>query len=308
MPIKIPNKLPAASILERENIFFMTETRAQSQDIRPLKVLFLNLMPIKIDTETQFARVLGNTPLQIDLELIAPSAHNSKNTPAEHMLAFYKTFEDVKENFYDGLIITGAPVEHLAFEDVDYWPELCEIMKWSRTHVYSTLHICWGAQAGLYYHYGIPKVAMEKKLSGIYRHTLESRNTMLFRGFDDTFSVPHSRYTTIEREAVEKIPGLRIMASSKSAGIYAVADEKGRQIFLLGHAEYDADTLKKEYLRDVKAGINPHVPENYFPEDNPEMEPVTSWRSSAHLLYGNWINYYVYQGTPYDITRIQHEK
>lgn len=308
MPIKIPNKLPAASILERENIFFMTETRAQSQDIRPLKVLFLNLMPIKIDTETQFARVLGNTPLQIDLELIAPSAHNSKNTPAEHMLAFYKTFEDVKDNFYDGLIITGAPVEHIPFEEVDYWPELCEIMKWSRTHVYSTLHICWGAQAGLYYHYGIPKVAMEKKLSGIYRHTLESRNTMLFRGFDDTFSVPHSRYTTIEREAVEKIPGLRIMASSPSAGIYAVADEKGRQIFLLGHAEYDADTLKKEYVRDVKAGINPHVPENYFPEDNPDKEPVTSWRSSAHLLYGNWINYYVYQGTPFDITKIQHEK
>lgn len=308
MPIKIPNKLPAASILERENIFFMTETRAQSQDIRPLKVLFLNLMPIKIDTETQFARVLGNTPLQIDLELIAPSAHNSKNTPAEHMLAFYKTFEDVKENFYDGLIITGAPVEHLPFEGVDYWPELCEIMKWSRTHVYSTLHICWGAQAGLYYHYGIPKVAMEKKLSGIYSHTLESRNTMLFRGFDDTFSVPHSRYTTIERKAVEKIPGLRIMASSKSAGIYAVTDEKGRQIFLLGHAEYDADTLKKEYLRDVKAGINPHIPENYFPDNDPEKEPVTSWRSSAHLLYGNWINYYVYQGTPFDITRIQHEK
>ena len=308
MPIKIPNKLPAASILERENIFFMTETRALAQDIRPLKVLFLNLMPIKIDTETQFARVLGNTPLQIDLELIAPTSHNSKNTPAEHMLAFYKTFEDVKDNFYDGLIITGAPVEHLAFEDVDYWPELCEIMKWSRTHVYSTLHICWGAQAGLYYHFGIPKVAMEKKLSGIYRHTLESRNTMLFRGFDDTFSVPHSRYTTIERKDVEKVPGLRILASSENAGIYAVAGEKGRQIFLLGHAEYDADTLKKEYVRDVKAGINPHIPENYFPDNDPEKEPVTSWRSSAHLLYGNWINYYVYQGTPYDITKIQHEK
>ena len=308
MPIKIPNKLPAASILERENIFFMTETRALAQDIRPLKVLFLNLMPIKIDTETQFARVLGNTPLQIDLELIAPTSHNSKNTPAEHMLAFYKTFEDVKDNFYDGLIITGAPVEHLAFEDVDYWPELCEIMKWSRTHVYSTLHICWGAQAGLYYHFGIPKVAMEKKLSGIYRHTLESRNTMLFRGFDDTFSVPHSRYTTIERKDVEKVPGLRILASSENAGIYAVAGEKGRQIFLLGHAEYDADTLKKEYVRDVKAGINPHIPENYFPGNDPEKEPVTSWRSSAHLLYGNWINYYVYQGTPYDITKIQHEK
>lgn len=308
MPIKIPNKLPAASILERENIFFMTETRALAQDIRPLKVLFLNLMPIKIDTETQFARVLGNTPLQIDLELIAPTSHNSKNTPAEHMLAFYKTFEDVKDNFYDGLIITGAPVEHLPFEGVDYWPELCEIMKWSRTHVYSTLHICWGAQAGLYYHYGIPKVAMEKKLSGIYRHTLESRNTMLFRGFDDTFSVPHSRYTTIERKDVEKVPGLRILASSENAGIYAVAGEKGRQIFLLGHAEYDADTLKKEYVRDVKAGINPHIPENYFPDNDPEKEPVTSWRSSAHLLYGNWINYYVYQGTPYDITKIQHEK
>ena len=308
MPIKIPNKLPAASILERENIFFMTETRALAQDIRPLKVLFLNLMPIKIDTETQFARVLGNTPLQIDLELIAPTSHNSKNTPAVHMLAFYKTFEDVKDNFYDGLIITGAPVEHLAFEDVDYWPELCEIMKWSRTHVYSTLHICWGAQAGLYYHFGIPKVAMEKKLSGIYRHTLESRNTMLFRGFDDTFSVPHSRYTTIERKDVEKVPGLKILASSENAGIYAVAGEKGRQIFLLGHAEYDADTLKKEYVRDVKAGINPHIPENYFPDNDPEKEPVTSWRSSAHLLYGNWINYYVYQGTPYDITKIQHEK
>ena len=286
----------------------MTETRAISQDIRPLQILLLNLMPIKIDTETQFARVLGNTPLQIDLDLIAPEGHTSKNTTQEHMLAFYKTFADIKDKFYDGLIITGAPIEHLEFEQVDYWKELCQIMEWSKTHVFSTLHICWGAQAGLYYHFGIPKVKMNKKLSGIYRHTLEGKNFMLFRGFDDTFCVPHSRYTTVLRSDVEKVKELKILASSPEAGIYALKTAKGRQIFLLGHAEYDADTLKKEYERDVKAGINPAVPENYFPNDNPAKEPIVSWRSCAHLLYGNWLNYYVYQGTPYDLSDIQNEK
>ncbi|MBQ3320059.1 MAG: homoserine O-succinyltransferase [Spirochaetia bacterium] len=304
MPIKIPNGLPAAKTLEKENIFFMTETRAMTQDIRPLQILLLNLMPIKIDTETQFARVLGNTPLQIDLELIAPTGHTSKNTKKEHMLAFYKTFADVKEKYYDGLIITGAPIEHLDFEQVDYWPELCQIMDWSTTHVFSTLHICWGAQAGLYHHFGIPKVEMEKKLSGIYRHHLEGKNFMLFRGFDDTFCVPHSRYTTVLRKDVEKVKSLKILASSPEAGIYAIKTNEGRQIFLLGHAEYDADTLKKEYIRDVEAGIRPAIPENYFPDDDPTKEPIVSWRSCAHLLYANWLNYYVYQSTPYDLKAI----
>ena len=302
MPIKIPNKLPAAKTLEKENIFFMTETRAMTQDIRPLKILLLNLMPVKIDTETQFARVLGNTPLQIDLELIAPKGHISKNTKIEHMLAFYKTFDDVKENFFDGLIITGAPLEQLEFEQVDYWDELCEIMDWSVTHVFSTLHICWGAQAGLYHHFGIPKVTMEKKLSGIYEHQLEGKNFMLFRGFDDSFFVPHSRYTTVLRQDVEKVKELKILASSPVAGIYAIKTNEGRQIFLLGHAEYDADTLKKEYFRDLEAGINPNIPENYFPNDDPAREPLVSWRSCAHLLYANWLNYYVYQSTPYDLS------
>ena len=301
MPIKIPNKLPAAKTLEKENIFFMTETRAMTQDIRPLKILLLNLMPVKIDTETQFARVLGNTPLQIDLELIAPKDHISKNTKAEHMLAFYKTFDDVKENFYDGLIITGAPLEQLDFEQVDYWDELCRIMEWSTSHVFSTLHICWGAQAGLYHHFGIPKVKMEKKLSGIYRHYLEGKNFMLFRGFDDSFTVPHSRYTTVLRDDVEKVSELKILASSSEAGIYAIKTNEGRQIFLLGHAEYDADTLKKEYYRDLEAGIHPDIPENYFPNNDPTKEPIVSWRSCAHLLYANWLNYYVYQSTPYDL-------
>lgn len=302
MPIKIPNKLPAAKTLEKENIFFMTETRAMTQDIRPLKILLLNLMPVKIDTETQFARVLGNTPLQIDLELIAPKGHISKNTKIEHMLAFYKTFDDVKENFFDGLIITGAPLEQLEFEQVDYWDELCEIMDWSVTHVFSTLHICWGAQAGLYHHFGIPKVTMEKKLSGIYEHQLEGKNFMLFRGFDDSFFVPHSRYTTVLRQDVEKVKELKILASSPVAGIYAIKTNEGRQIFLLGHAEYDADTLKKEYFRDLEAGINPNIPENYFPNDDPARDPLVSWRSCAHLLYANWLNYYVYQSTPYDLS------
>ena len=305
MPIKIPNQLPATDILTRENIFVMTETRAMTQDIRPLQILLLNLMPTKVDTETQLARVLGDTPLQIELELIAPSGHVSKNTSQAHMLAFYKSFADVKERTFDGLIITGAPVELMAFEEVDYWPELCEIMEWSKTHVHSTLHICWGAQAGLYYHYGIQKRLLPQKFSGVYRHTVEDPNFILFRGFDDSFLVPHSRNTTVNREDIEAIPGLKILAASPEAGVYAVKNDGCSQVFLMGHAEYDRDTLSKEYHRDVAAGINPQVPKNYFPDDDPSQKPAVTWRSCAHLLYSNWLNYCVYQTSPYDIREIK---
>ncbi len=304
MPIKIPNKLPAAETLTKENIFIMTETRAITQDIRPLKILLLNLMPTKIETETQLARVLGNTPLQIELELIAPKSHVSQNVSPEHMLAFYKSFDDIKERNFDGLVITGAPVENMPFEEVDYWEELCRIMEWSKTHVHSTLHICWGAQAGLYYHYGIKKIQLPQKLFGVFEHTVEEPNFMLFRGFDDRFKVPHSRNTTVSREDIERVPELKILASSKKAGIYAIKTDGGKQIFLMGHAEYDRDTLKKEYLRDVTAGVPITVPENYFPDDDPDKSPLVTWRSCAHLLYGNWLNYFVYQTVPYDITKI----
>lgn len=305
MPIKIPNQLPATSTLTAENIFVMTETRAVNQNIRPLQILLLNLMPTKIDTETQLARVLGNTPLQIELELIAPSGHESKNTSEAHMLAFYKTFADVKHRNFDGLIITGAPVEHLAFEEVDYWPELCEIMEWSKNHVHSTLHICWGAQAGLYYHYGIPKRPLEHKLFGVFEHTLEDPNYILFRGFDDKFLVPHSRHTTVDREDIEAVPGLKVLASSEDAGVYAVKTPGGKQVYLMGHAEYDRDTLKREYLRDLNAGAEIQMPKNYFPDDDPAKDPVVTWRSCAHLLYTNWLNYCVYQTVPYHIDDIE---
>ena len=306
MPIKIPNKLPATRTLRQENIFVMTETRAVTQDIRPLQILLLNLMPTKADTETQLARVLGNTPLQIELELIAPAGHVSRNTSQQHMLTFYKTFAEVKNRTFDGLIITGAPVEHLPFEEVDYWPELCEIMEWSKRSVHSTLHICWGAQAGLYYHYGIPKHALPQKLFGVFQHTLEDSNFILFRGFDDSFWVPHSRNTTVRREDIEAVPELKIMAASPEAGVYAAKTALGRQVFLMGHAEYDRDTLKKEYLRDVAAGVNIQLPRHYFPQDDPSREPTVRWRSCAHLLYANWLNYCVYQTTPYDIGGIRH--
>lgn len=305
MPIKIPNQLPATETLTRENIFVMTETRAITQDIRPLQILLLNLMPTKVDTETQLARVLGNTPLQIELELIAPTGHVSKNTSAEHMLAFYKTFDEVKERTFDGLVITGAPVENLPFEEVDYWPELCRIMDWSRTHVHSTLHICWGAQAGLYHHYGIPKRPLPQKLFGVFEHTVEDPNFILFRGFDDRFQVPHSRHTTVDRADIEAVPELKVLASSPEAGVYAVKTDGGRQIFLMGHAEYDRDTLKKEYLRDVAAGADIQLPKHYFPNDDPAQTPVVTWRSCANLLYSNWLNYNVYQTAPYDIRDIQ---
>ena len=305
MPIKIPNQLPATDILTRENIFVMTETRAMTQDIRPLQILLLNLMPTKIDTETQLARVLGNTPLQIELELIAPAGHVSKNTSQEHMLAFYKTFDQVKHRTFDGLIITGAPVEMMDFEEVDYWPELCEIMEWSKTHAHSTLHICWGAQAGLYYHYGIRKQLLPEKLFGVFRHTVEDPNYILFRGFDDKFWVPHSRNTTVHREDIEAIEGLKVLSASPEAGVYAVKSPESRQVFLMGHAEYDPDTLKKEYLRDVAAGLDIQLPKNYFSGDDPSQPPIVRWRSCAHLLYANWLNYCVYQTTPYEIGEIK---
>ena len=307
MPIKIPNELPAVRALEAENIFVMTEKRAITQDIRPLKILILNLMPTKVDTETQLSRLLGNTPLQVEIELIHTSTHKSKNTSEEHLLAFYKEFSDVKDRYFDGLIITGAPVEKMEFEEVEYWEELKEIMEWSKTHVHSTLHICWGAQAGLYYHYGIQKHLMEEKLSGVYPHIVEYKRSILFRGFDDVFYVPHSRYTTVSREDIEKIPILRILATSEQAGVYAVITPGGKQVFLTGHSEYDAVNLEKEYKRDKALGINPKVPENYYPGDDDTKPPMLTWRGHATLLFTNWLNYFVYQTTPYDIDKIKEQ-
>ena len=304
MPIKVPNNLPAVDALTKENVFVMTDSRAMTQDIRPLHIVLLNLMPTKIDTETQLTRLLGNTPLQIELELLQMSSHESHNISEDHMIAFYKTFDAVKDNNYDGLIITGAPVEMMEFEEVDYWEELCEIMEWAEKHVHSTFFICWGAQAGLYYHYGIQKRLLPKKLSGVYKHHLDYRNGMLFRGFDDEFYVPHSRNTTVDRADIEAVPELKIISSSEEAGVFCVKSEDDRKIFVMGHSEYDGDTLLKEYVRDVKAGINPEIPVNYFPDDDDTKEPLVRWRSCANLLYSNWLNYFVYQSTPYDIKEI----
>ena len=308
MPIKIPNQLPATETLTRENIFVMTETRALTQDIRPLRILLLNLMPTKVDTETQFARVLGNTPLQIELELIAPSGRVAKNTPQEHMLAFYKRFCDVKDQKFDGLLITGAPVEHLPFEQVDYWPELCEIMDFSETNVYSTLHVCWGAQAGLYYHYGVHKQLLPEKMFGVFEHRVVRPSNPLVRGFDEVFYAPHSRHTGIRRADVDACDALRILAESDVAGPFLMSTENGRQIFVTGHPEYDKYTLDAEYKRDVAKGLPIHVPVNYYPDDDPEQPPLFRWRAHAHLLYENWLNYYVYQNTPYDLGEIQRVK
>ncbi len=305
MPIRIPDNLPAVKTLNSENIFVMSENRAILQDIRPLKILLLNLMPKKIETETQLSRLLGNTPLQVELELIHTKSHVSKNTAAEHLLAFYKTFDDIKDKNFDGMIITGAPVEQMAFEEVSYWDELCSIMEWTKTHVHSTFHICWGAQAGLYYHYGIKKYSLPDKMFGVFEHTRDHPNSMLLRGFDDVFMVPHSRHTTVLREEVEKIPELKILASSEKAGLYAMSTHGGRQIFITGHPEYDADTLKNEYFRDLDSGLKINIPENYFKNDDPANPPVVSWRSHANLLYSNWLNYFVYQTTPYDISKIK---
>ena len=304
MPIKIPNDLPAVKTLNDENIFVMTETRAITQDIRPLKILLLNLMPKKIETETQLSRLLGNSPLQVDLELIHTKSHKSKNTSAEHLLAFYKTFDDVKDQTFDGMIITGAPVELMEFEEVSYWEELCEIMEWSKTHVHSTLHICWGAQAGLYYHFGINKKTLDKKMFGIFPHKVDYKKSILFRGFDDVFMAPHSRHTTVDIDDIKKCEYLKILASSNEAGVYAISTAEGRQIFITGHSEYDADTLANEYFRDLNEGKPIEIPKNYFPEDNPQNEPIVTWRSHANLLFSNWLNYFVYQTTPYDIKEI----
>ena len=305
MPIRIPNELPATRVLTEENIFVMTETRAMTQDIRPLKLLLLNLMPTKIATETQLSRLLSNTPLQVELELICPAGHVPKNTPQEHMLAFYQHFSDVKDRNFDGLVITGAPVEHLPFEEVEYWPELCEIMEWSKSHVHSTFHICWGAQAGLYYHYGIQKYPLKEKLFGVFPHVVERKSNMLFRGSDDVFMVPHSRHTTIRREDVEKVKELKILATSPEAGIYALSTEGGRQIFITGHSEYDALTLEQEFLRDKNKGLPIAVPRNYYPDDDYTQPPRVTWRSCANLLYSNWLNYFVYQTTPYDLDQLK---
>ncbi len=305
MPIKIPNDLPAAKTLASENIFVMTETRAITQDIRPLRILILNLMPKKIETETQLARLLGNTPLQVEPTLIRTATHQSKNVTEEHLLAFYKTFGEIKQENFDGMIITGAPVELMAFEEVEYWQELCEIMEWSKTHVHSTMHICWASQAGLYYHFGIQKTLLPEKIFGVYPHRVEHKSSILFRGFDDEFMVPQSRHTTFLREDVEKVSELKILASSDKTGIYAVSTKNGRQIFITGHSEYDADTLNYEYERDLSQGKNIQLPENYFPDNDPTQPPLVSWRAHANLLFSNWLNYFVYQSTPYDIKKVK---
>ena len=283
----------------------MTETRALTQDIRPLKILILNLMPTKIATETQLARLLGNTPLQVEIELIHTKSYESKNTSQEHLLSFYKTFDDVKNSRFDGMIITGAPVEHLEFEEVEYWNELCEIFEWSKTHVHSTFHICWGAQAGLYYHFGVKKIPLPEKLFGVFPHTVDYKNPILFRGFDDVFYVPHSRNSTVDRAELERIPEIKILASSKEAGVYACMTREGRQIFITGHSEYEAGTLAQEYFRDKNKGIDIKVPKNYFPDDDPTKAPVVTWKAHANLLYSNWLNYFVYQTTPYDVEDIK---
>lgn len=305
MPIRIPNDLPAVKILNNENIFVMTETRAITQDIRPLKILLLNLMPKKIETETQLSRLLGNSPLQVDLVLMHTKSHMSKNTSKEHLLAFYNTFDDVKNMNFDGMIITGAPVEQLDFEQVEYWDELCRIMEWSKTHVHSTLHICWGAQAGLYYHYGIKKIPLGKKLFGVYPHKVDYKRSILFRGFDDEFMAPHSRYTTVDINEIKAKKELKILASSSEAGVYAITADGGRRIFITGHSEYDGDTLYNEYIRDINAGLNTPMPKNYFPNDDPSKPPLVTWRAHANLLFSNWLNYFVYQTTPYDIKKIK---
>lgn len=304
MPIKIPKGLPAAEILENENIFVMDEERAFHQDIRPLEIAVLNLMPTKIATETQLIRLLSNSSLQIELTLLKTETHVSKNTSEDHMRTFYRNFSDVKNRNFDGLIITGAPVETLEFEDVDYWEELGEVMEWSKTHVFSTLHICWAAQAGLHYHFGIEKHRLEKKVSGIYEHRPLNLNHPILRGFDEKFYAPHSRYTEICKEDIEKDTRLELLAVSDEAGVYIVSDKDMRMLFVTGHSEYDKDTLANEYRRDIGNGLDIDVPCHYFPKDDPTLEPVNTWRAHANLLFSNWLNYYVYQGTPYNLNEL----
>ena len=305
MPIKIPNDLPAFKTLEQEHIFAIPADRALHQDIRALKIAIVNLMPDKIVTETQLLRLLSNTPLHVDIDLIQMSSHVSKTTSQEHMLAFYKNFSEVKKERYDGLIVTGAPVELLDFEDVDYWEELCSVFEWSKTNVYSTIHICWGAQAALYYHYGVPKYALPEKLHGNFKHHINHPDFNILKGFGDVFHCPHSRNTSIKKEDIYRVKNLKVIAESNEAGIHLVADVTQRQFFLMGHWEYDRDTLAKEYVRDKNKGLDPKIPYNYFPDNDPSRIPVFNWSCSANLLYSNWLNYCIYQETPYDLNELQ---
>ena len=305
MPIRISSELPAFKTLGEENIFVMSKERAEHQDIRPLKVIILNIMPKKIETECQLMRLLSNTPLQVDIDLLQMASHTSKNTSSHHLEAFYKTFEEIKDRRYDGMIVTGAPVELLDFEKVDYWEEIKEIFEWSKTHVYSTLHICWAAQAGLYYHFGVPKYELPQKMFGIFPHKAEVENSQLLKGFDDIFFVPHSRNTEVRREDIEKEPQLEILTSSELSGVHIIANKNGRQYFITGHSEYDRDTIAAEYFRDLDKGIDIQLPYNYFPEDNPENTPVFSWRCTANLMFSNWLNYCVYQRTPYNLDELE---
>ena len=304
MPIRIPDSLPARAVLESENIFVMTEYRAMHQDIRPLSVLILNLMPTKIVTETQILRKLSNTPLQIQVELLQTSSYISRHTDENHLDSFYTTFDRVKDRKFDGMIITGAPVENMEFDQVDYWDELCQIMEWTRTHVHSTLHICWGAQAGLYYHHGIEKRSLPKKLFGVYEHRVLKPSSPLFRGFDDVFFAPNSRYAEVWADDIRQRPELELIAMSDEAGVFAVKTEDSRRFYIMGHPEYDPDTLAREYWRDVDKGLDIAVPANYFPDDDPTRPPIVRWRSAGQLLYTNWLNYYVYQTTPYDLSKV----
>ena len=304
MPIKIANDLPAKETLDNENIFVMTEQRAYQQDIRPLRIAILNLMPTKIVTETQILRLIGNSPLQVEVVLLHTATHNSTHTSEQHLTKFYTHFDEVKDQRFDGLIITGAPVEMMEFSDVDYWEELTRIMEWSRRHVFSTFHICWGAQAGLFYHYGIPKYTLDKKMFGVFPHTCTKQHVKLMRGFDDVFFVPHSRHTAVDVKNIEKEPALELLAVSDEAGLYIAASKDGRQIFVTGHSEYDPLTLSAEYFRDVEKGLDIDVPKNYFQNDDPEKPPIVKWRGHANLLYANWLNYYVYQETPFDLNKL----
>lgn len=305
MPIKIPSNLPAFSALQEERIFVMPDDRAEHQDIRPLKIAILNLMPKKIETETQILRLLSNTPIQVDIDFIQTKSHVSKNTSQDHLVKFYTTFDEIRNNRYDGMIITGAPVEQIEFEEVDYWDELCEILDWTRTNVFSTLHICWGAQAGLYRHYNVPKYALPKKMFGIFPHYLVNYSNKILKGFDELFYVPHSRHTEIKREDIEKVEELEILTESSLSGIHMVASKNGRQFFITGHSEYDRDTLSNEYFRDKNKGLPIEIPYNYFPDDNPENEPVFTWRCHANQLFSNWLNYCVYQETPFDLSELK---
>ena len=304
MPIRISQELPAYQALLHEHIFVMSSERAASQDIRPLRILILNIMPKKLETELQLLRLLSNSALQIDISLLRMESHVSKNTAQSHLDAFYTTHTEIRDKFYDGLIITGAPVEQLPFEEVDYWHEICEIMEWSKTHVFSTFHICWGAQAGLYYHFGVPKYLLPSKMFGVFPHTADIRHTLLLRGFDDTFYVPHSRHTEVHREDIDKVKQLRIIASSEQAGVYIAANRNGRQYFVTGHSEYDRTTLAKEYFRDRDKGLDIQMPYNYFPHDDATQQPLFSWRCQANLMFSNWLNYCVYQRTPYQLTEL----